>query len=176
MHQFARRSTAGIIAAVAVVTMCAAGCSKDKDKDVKSDTGMATTTEMAVGTTTEHATETKIATRDGGEIAVAGDFLAKYTELGGPTGPLGMPTGAQQDAAGGGKWQEFDGGVIVTGPSTGIHVVWGEIRKAWEADGGPGGPLGYPTSDETDITGGKQSEFTGGSISWVGGQTTVTSK
>ncbi|WP_067573557.1 LGFP repeat-containing protein [Nocardia acidivorans] len=174
MRTFARRS-AGFLAALAVVTAFTAGCDKG-DKDSKSDTAAATTSAMAAETTTEHATETKIATRDGAEVSVAGDFLAKYTAMGGVAGPLGLPTGAQQDGPGGGKMQEFTGGAIVSSPATGIHVVWGEIRKAWEENGGPNGKLGYPTSDETDITGGKQSEFTGGTVTWVDNQTTVIEK
>ncbi|WP_067535913.1 LGFP repeat-containing protein [Nocardia crassostreae] len=178
MHHFARR-TAGIIAAVAVATTFAAGCDKDSDKDSKSDASM-TTTEMAPASEpmgeTGGASETKIATRDGSEIAVTGDFLAKYNELGGESGPLGAPTGPEQDAPGGGKVQEFTGGAVYATSATGTHVVWGEIRKAWNENGGPGGKLGYPTTDETDIPGGKQSDFTGGTITWVDQQITVTEK
>ncbi|QLY32720.1 esterase [Nocardia huaxiensis] len=179
MHHFARR-TAGIIAAVSLVTVFAAGCDKD-DKDGKSETGMATmTTTMAPMTDHDHdetgeAKETKIATRNG-EIEVSGDFLAKYNELGGPTGALGMPTGEDEDAPGGGKYQDFAGGAIYSSPATGTHVVWGEIRKAWDENGGPGGKLGYPTTDEMDIADGKQSDFTGGTITWVDNQITVTEK
>ncbi|MRH86625.1 esterase [Nocardia sp. SYP-A9097] len=173
MRTFARRS-AGFIAAIAIVTAFTAGCDKDS-KDSKSDTAAATTTAMAAAVAAEHATETKIATRDG-ELIVSGDFLAEYNEMGGVTGPLGLPTAAAQDGPGGGKIQEFAGGAIVSSPAAGIHVVWGEIRKAWEADGGPGGALGYPTTDETDITGGKQSDFTGGTITWVDNKTTITPK
>ncbi|MFC9996634.1 LGFP repeat-containing protein [Nocardia sp. NPDC127526] len=179
MHHFARR-TAGIIAAVAVATTFAAGCDKDSDKDSKSDASMTTTTEMAPASEpmgeTGGASETKIATRDGSEIAVTGDFLAKYNELGGESGPLGAPTGPEQDAPGGGKVQEFTGGAVYASSATGTHVVWGEIRKAWDENGGPGGKLGYPTTDETDIPGGKQSEFTGGTITWVDEKITVTEK
>ncbi|MBL1076024.1 esterase [Nocardia sp. 2] len=179
MHHFARR-TAGIIAAVAIVTMFTAGCSKD-DKDGKSDTGMATVT-TTMPATSEHAddhesgeaSETKIATRDG-EVEVEGAILAKYNELGGVTGPLGDPTGPHQDAPGGGKVQEFAGGAIYYSPA-GTHVVWGEIAKAWDANGGPAGKLGYPTTDEFDIPGGKQSDFTGGTITWVDNKITVTEK
>ncbi|WP_327142018.1 LGFP repeat-containing protein [Nocardia sp. NBC_01327] len=177
MHTFARR-TAGIIAAVAVVTLFTAGCDKD-NKDSKSDTTttvVVTTTEQpTTGGETTGATETKIATRDG-EIAVGGTVLAKYNEFKGEAGPLGAPTGPEQDTPGGGISQEFAGGAICSSPTTGTHVVWGEIRKAWDENGGPGGKLGYPTSDETDIPGGKQSEFTGGNITWVNGQTSVNEK
>ncbi|WP_067818056.1 LGFP repeat-containing protein [Nocardia inohanensis] len=175
MHHFARR-TAGIVAALAVVTAFAAGCDKDDKNDSASATSTTVTTTVAATEHGEHtgATETKIATRDGGEIAVSGDVLAKYTAAGGATGPLGEPIGAQQEAAGGGVLQEFAGGAIYVAPGGPAHVVWGEIRKAYDENGGPGGKLGYPTSDETDIAGGKQSTFTGGTITWVDNKTTVT--
>ncbi|MFI1911803.1 LGFP repeat-containing protein [Nocardia sp. NPDC020380] len=182
MHHFARR-TAGIIAALALVTALGAAC--DKDKDNKDNKSSATSTSMTANSTTEApatsaeaggATETKIATPGGGEIAVAGGILDKYNQMGGVTSPLGLPTGPATDAPDGGKVQEFDGGAIYSSPTHGTHVVWGEIRKAWEADGGAGGKLGFPTSDEYDIPGGKQSDFSGGSITWVNGQTTVTQK
>ncbi|MVU81800.1 esterase [Nocardia sp. ET3-3] len=170
MHHFVRR-TAGIIAALAVVTALGAGCDKNKDKD--KDSASSTTTTAQV--TETHTPETKISTPNG-EIAVAGGILDKYNQMGGAASPLGMPTGAAKDAPDGGSVQEFDGGAIYSSPTHGTHVVWGEIRKAWEEQGGASGKLGYPTSDETDITGGKQSEFSGGTITWVDGKTTVTEK
>jgi uncharacterized protein with LGFP repeats len=33
-------------------------------------------------------------------------------------------------------------------------VVWGASRQAWWARGGIGGPLGFPTADTTEVTGG----------------------
>ncbi|APA95899.1 LGFP repeat-containing protein [Nocardia seriolae] len=168
MHHFARR-TAGLIAALAVVTALGAGCDKDKDKNSASAT---TTTAAATET---HTAETKISTPNG-EITVAGGVLEKYNQMGGATSPLGMPTGPAKDAPDGGMVQEFDGGAIYSSPTHGTHVVWGEIRKAWEENGGATGKLGYPTSDEFDIAGGKQSDFSGGSITWIDNKTTVTEK
>lgn len=188
MNHFARR-TAGIVAAVALVSGIAAGCSKD-DKDGKSsDSGMTTT---AMATATEHegehateapktegmepgAPETKIPTAHG-EVTVAGSILEKYNAFGGATGVLGDPIADQKEAPGGGTVQEFEGGAIYSSPTGGTHVVWGDIRNAWIANGGPGGKLGYPTTDEMDVTGGKQSDFTGGTITWVDNQITVTEK
>ncbi|MGW4355271.1 LGFP repeat-containing protein [Nocardia sp. NPDC004582] len=177
MHHFTRR-TAGIIAAIAVAATLGAGCSKDDTKDSSSATSTtvatAQTGETHAGGGENHATETKIAT-PGGEIAVSGAVFEKYTQMGGATGKLGLPTGAATEVPGG--WvQEFDGGAIYASPEHGAHVVWGEIRKAWDERGGATGKLGYPTSDEYDITGGKQSDFSGGSITWVDNKTTVTEK
>ncbi|WP_282777720.1 MULTISPECIES: esterase [unclassified Nocardia] len=198
MHHFARR-TAGFMTAIALVALPLAGCAKD-DKDAKPDTGMATTTAMATATehTDGHSDDahdnetdrndadrnetdrddtptTKIPTA-AGDIEVSGSILEKYNAVGGVTSPLGEPTGESQDAPGGGTMQAFEGGAIYSSPDTGAHIVWGEIRDAWMANGGPGGKLGYPTSDEMDIAGGKQSDFTGGTITWVDRQITVTEK
>ncbi|WP_232110860.1 LGFP repeat-containing protein [Nocardia wallacei] len=137
----------------------------------------ATTSEHEMGNESGAATETKIATQNG-EIAVSGQVLTKYNETGGPTGALGEPTGAAVSGPDGGSCQEFTAGLICWSEQTGAHVVWGDIRQEWENSGGVNSKLGYPTTDEKDISGGKQSEFTGGSISWNASdrKTTVTEK
>ncbi|GEM30910.1 esterase [Nocardia neocaledoniensis] len=89
-----------------------------------------------------------------------------YNEAGGASSPLGQPTSDELDAPNGGKYQEFTGGVIYFKLPTGAKTVYGAIRQAWEAEGGAGGRLGYPTSDEQDIEGGKISHFENGSISY----------
>lgn len=119
--------------------------------------------------------ETKINT-PAGEVAVAGGLLDKYKSVGGETGTLGLPQGEAQTDEKGGKYQEFDGGIIYQGANTPAHIVWGEIRKAWEADGGPNGQLGYPLSDEHPIANGLQSDFENGNITYIDGQTTVVPK
>ncbi len=51
---------------------------------------------------------------------------------------------------------------------TGAHIVSGEIRQSWLKQGGPRGPLGFPTSDETPAPDGlgRQSEFEHGEVAW----------
>lgn len=129
--------------------------------------GTATTTAAAAGESTT------ISTPDG-DITVSGEVYKKYMAEGGATSPLGMPEEAQEDGPDGGMHQNFEGGTIYWSSDTGAHIVWGEIRDAWEENGGADGALGYPTSDEKDIPGGKQSDFTGGTITWIDGETTVT--
>ncbi|MFD3704817.1 LGFP repeat-containing protein [Nocardia sp. NPDC058658] len=97
---------------------------------------------------------------------VTGTIGDHYNEAGGASSPLGEPTSPEQDAPNGGKFQEFTGGVIYFSLPTGTWTVYGAIRQAWEAEGGAGGRLGYPTSDEQDIEGGKISHFENGSISY----------
>lgn len=200
MHHFARR-TAGFTAVLVAAGLVSAGCGGDDDAGDSAKTGMASMTGMvtsmispgtatgsptrtgeeptgttgATATTGARAEGTKIAT-PGGEISVDGDIYEKYVQLGGPTGTLGLPLEAEEKGPDDGEYQDFAGGTIYEAKDGDPHVVWGEIRKAWEDNGGAQGQLGYPISDEKDIPGGKQSDFTGGTITWVNGTITVTPK
>ncbi|MFG1791754.1 LGFP repeat-containing protein [Nocardia sp. NPDC049149] len=177
MHHFARR-TAGYTALLAAAGLIVAGCSKD---DNKNDNNAAAVTTSAAGMQhgEEHASgaaeETKIATQ-AGDLTVSGAIFDKYVQNGGPTGALGAPLEAQESGPNDGKYQDFVGGTVYKAKDGEAHIVWGEIRKAWEDNGGAMGKLGYPTSDEKDIAGGKASDFSGGTITWVDGKTTVTMK
>ena len=52
--------------------------------------------------------------------------------------------------------------------------MWGEIRTAWEAEGGADGDLGFPISDEEQTPEGARSNFQFGYITWApGAQTQV---
>ncbi|MEU7633212.1 esterase [Nocardia sp. NPDC049220] len=197
MHHFARR-TAGFAALVTAAGLVLAGCGDDK-KDGSASTagalssvsaamntsamttspGAAMTTSARATHTDEHssgaAEETKIAAADG-EITVSGDIYKKYVASGGPAGLLGAPLEEAEDGPADGNYQDFVGGTIYAPKEGEPHIVWGAIREAWEDNGGANGKLGYPTSDEKDIPGGKQSDFTGGTITWVNGNITVTPK
>ncbi|GGK48005.1 LGFP repeat-containing protein [Nocardia camponoti] len=184
MTHFARsRALATGVAVIAAAGLLLTACSDD---DSSSDNVTASATSaLSVTATPDTSAPSTSATAAGdsttiltptGEIAVSGEIYKKYTAFGGTTSPLGNPTGPQENGPNGGLYQDFDGGAIYWSSATGAHVVWGDIREAWDADGGVNGTLGYPTSDEKDITGGKQSDFEGGTITWVNGQTTVTPK
>ncbi len=138
--------------------------------------GMETTTGMGTTSGTAAAGESTTISTPDGDITVSGEVYKKYVAVGGATSPLGVPEEAQESGPNGGEYQDFEGGTIYWSSDSGAHIVWGEIREAWEENGGANGTLGYPTSDEKDIPGGKQSDFTGGTITWVGGETTVTPK
>ena len=49
-----------------------------------------------------------------------------------------------------GVGQDFAGGKIFYSPSTGAHVVTGQVLAKYESVGGPLGDLGFPTSSEAD--------------------------
>lgn len=203
MHHFARR-TAGFAAAIAAGGLLVAGCGDDNDTsddvgsltsavipgqdtegqdrtgeqtEETSPTGTATGTESPGQTPGAAAGETTISTPDG-DITVSGEIYQKYEEAGGQTSPLGLPREAEEEGPDGGKYQDFIGGTIAWSPDSGAHIVWGDIRQAWEDNGGAAGGLGYPVSDEEDTPEGKKSEFTGGTITWneADRQTTVTEK
>ncbi|WP_109527963.1 MULTISPECIES: LGFP repeat-containing protein [Nocardia] len=203
MHHFARRTAGYTTALMAAALLLTTGCGDDDDD---SNSAASTTAPAAATTTTVRATttsseisetarsaesatattgpdstgesteQTKIPTQGGTEVTVSGDIYEKYVAAGGPTGPLGAPMQAQENGPDDGEYQDFVGGTIYEANEGDPHIVWGEIRTAWEGTGGANGTLGYPTSDETDIPGGKQSTFTGGTITWVDGQITVTPK
>ncbi|WP_307188883.1 LGFP repeat-containing protein [Nocardia anaemiae] len=178
MHHFARRTAGFTAVTAAAALLLATGCGNDDDKDKNSAASLTTTSAAAPHGEERRsgaAEETKIATQ-GGDITVSGVIFDKYVQSGGPNGPLGAPLREDEDAPNDGEWQDFTGGAIVWSKDNGAHIVWGEIRKAWEDNGGAEGKLGYPISDEKDIPGGKQSDFVGGTITWVDGNTTVTMK
>ncbi|WP_249359413.1 LGFP repeat-containing protein [Nocardia cyriacigeorgica] len=134
-------------------------------------------TATATGAETPGAAgETKFSTPDG-EITVSGVIYSKYVESGGQNSPLGMPEDPEETGPNGGRYQDFEGGTIYWSQDSGAHIVWGDIRETWEENGGANGKLGYPVTDEETLPdGSRKSEFTGGTITWMNGETTVTEK
>jgi len=66
-----------------------------------------------------------------------------------------------------GRYNHFsNGGSIYWSPSTGAHEVYGAIRQRWAALGWELSYLGYPTSGEFSISGGRRSNFQYGYITW----------
>ncbi|MGO4616214.1 LGFP repeat-containing protein [Nocardia sp. 2TAF39] len=172
---------------IAAAGFVVAGCGDDKDKDssAASITNPVTLNPLSTSVAATHtgeatphgaAEETKLPTQGGEPVTVSGDIYEKYVASGGPTGPLGAPLEAEADGPDDGEFQDFVGGTIYKPKDGEPHIVWGEIRAAWKADGGANGNLGHPISDEKNIPGGKQSDFSGGTITWVDGNITVTPK
>jgi uncharacterized protein with LGFP repeats len=117
-----------------------------------------------------------------GDVSMDGPTAAAYEKSGGASA-LGAPT-AMAATVGDGTMLAFANGTIFSSPSTGAHVVQGEILNAYTAQGGPGGALGFPTSDESATGGGYKvtgggwiTEFQNGTITWTnngGGKFTET--
>ncbi len=104
-----------------------------------------------------------------GAHEIQGLIGTKYLQMGGPTGVLQFPTSDELAAPGGaGRYNTFSGqgGSIYWSGATGAHEIQGLIRTKWLSIGGTTSRLGYPTSDEYAVTGGRRNDFQGGSVTW----------
>ena len=110
-----------------------------------------------------HPSTGAFALRRGGPIA------GRYTTKGGPTGTLGYPV-MDETPVGGGAICRFQspGTAIVAHPTGEIRQTSGVLGSYWlDTLGGPGGPWGFPMSDEYDAPdGGRAMDFTGGTLVW----------
>jgi len=91
----------------------------------------------------------------------------RYIQMGGPASDLGWPTTSELDAANGGRWQGFQGGLMLWHSSI-PQAYWlkGAILDEFRALGSEW-TVGYPTMDEGDAAnGGKWQAFQNGRIYW----------
>lgn len=90
----------------------------------------------------------------------------KFHSMGGvPT--LGFPLNDESVTGDGiGRFNDFQKGHIYWSSASGAHEVHGGIRQAWVNIGGTKSKLGYPTSEEFDISTGRRVNFQRGYISW----------
>ena len=110
-----------------------------------------------------------------GASEVHGAIRDAWAALGWETGSLGYPITDETTAPdGAGRYNVFERGSIYWSPQTGAFAVLGRIRDAWAKTGWEAGPLGYPTSNEYAITGGRRSDFQHGSITWTAATDTTT--
>jgi hypothetical protein len=79
-----------------------------------------------------------------GVRALIGGIDAKYWQIGGPTSALGLPTGDQVDAGGGGRSSPFTHGAIYYLAPYGPGAVYGPIFTRYVVEGQSRGHLGYP--------------------------------
>ena len=114
-------------------------------------------------------------TASGGAWSIRGAILDKWASMGWETSVLGFPVtdeGTTPDGVG--RFNHFSAnaqpsdviGSIYWTPSTAAHEVQGLIRAKWFALGIERGCLGYPTSDEFGVPGGRRSNFQRGAITW----------
>jgi hypothetical protein len=108
-------------------------------------------------------------TPDAGVHEAHGAIFARYRDsLGGAAGVLGVPITDETTAPDGvGRFNHFQYGSMYWTPSTGAHEVHGAIRDKWASLGWERSPLGYPTSDEFAVSGGRRNTFVHGSITWT---------
>ena len=100
---------------------------------------------------------------------VRGGIRAAWEGTGGVRGPLRYPTSDELVLPDGvGRVGHFQGGSVYWSPETGARVVWGAVAGAYASAGGSQGPLGYPVTAETDLSGdaGRVQRFQGGLIAW----------
>jgi uncharacterized protein with LGFP repeats len=144
-----------IVLSGAVLT---AGCFRPPSGDPASETSSVSTSRIGTAA---------------GYFVAQGAILEKYQDSGGPSGWLGEPTSSERAAPDGGRFNEFQHGSIYWTPRTGAHSIAGQILWTWNTNGGPAGPLGYPTSEGRPVAGGTESKFEHGTITDFGSQTHV---
>lgn len=113
-----------------------------------------------------------------GAHAIYGDIRERWGELGWERGQLGYPSTSETPTPNGrGRFNHFSGGgaSIYWTPGGGAHEIYGDIGAQWRSLGGEDGRLGFPTTGEYDVEGGRRSDFEVGTITWdrATGQTTV---
>jgi uncharacterized protein with LGFP repeats len=102
---------------------------------------------------------------------VHGNIRNKWEALGWETGVLGYPVTDEMTTPDGiGRYNHFrkgntEGSIYWT-PTTGAWEVHGLIREKWKSLGWETSALGYPVSDEYAVTGGRESEFQHGYITF----------
>jgi LGFP repeat len=104
-----------------------------------------------------------------GAQAIYGAIYQKWGQYGYEGGILKLPTTSETSTPDGvGRYNHFQGqnGSIYWSPSTGAHELQGMIKSRWAALGWENSYLGYPTSDEFAIAGGRQSNFQHGYITY----------
>ena len=112
-----------------------------------------------------------------GARSIHGAIKGKWAQSQWESGFLGYPvTDELSTPDGSGRYNEMQGGSIYWTPSTGAHSVQGVIKASWAAQGWERGTLGYPTSDEHSVPGGRQSDFQGGSLFWNSSTGAVSSR
>ncbi|MDQ6649143.1 MAG: peptidoglycan-binding protein [Actinomycetota bacterium] len=102
-----------------------------------------------------------------GPHEVRGAILGSWARYGFENG-LGYPVTDESGTPDGvGRYNHFSRATSVYWtPATGAHAVVGAVRAAWAASGWEAGSLGYPSSEEYDVPGGRRSDFVGGWLRW----------
>ena len=102
-----------------------------------------------------------------GANSVRGAIRDVWAQLGWEGGSLGYPTRDEQATADGrGRVSTFGNGAVYWTQARGAYAVYGAINARYAALGGVKSALGYPTSHEFAVSGGRASNFERGRITW----------
>ena len=112
----------------------------------------------------------------GVSVWLKGAVYDKYVQVGGAAGFLGLPLAAPKGLtapAGCGQVlctrTRFAGGTIYFKGPVGAHALHGPVLASYASLGGPGGSLGFPTSDVRFGSGGQFATFEHGTITCSNG-------
>lgn len=105
-----------------------------------------------------------------GKHTVQNQILDKYVLLGETSFVIGFPKSEEYPMAGG-RVSDFQYGSIYWSSqvTSGAHEVHGWIYNEYQSLGGPGSWVGFPTSDEYGVPGGRATDFQGARIYWADG-------
>ncbi|WP_341868004.1 nucleoside hydrolase [Amycolatopsis circi] len=113
-----------------------------------------------------------------GAHAIYGAIRAKWAAMGWERSVLGYPTTDETGTPDGvGRYNHFTGtggASIYWTPGTGAQAIYGDIRAKWASMGWERSFLGYPTSSEYGIPGGRRNDFQHGWISWNASNRAIT--
>lgn len=102
-----------------------------------------------------------------GPRSVHGAIYQAWGRMGWEGGRLGFPlTNETTTPDRIGRYNHFEGGSIYWSPRTGAHAVYGAILARWRSLGWELSYLGYPTSTEFSVPGGRRTNFERGYIQW----------
>ncbi|MCF6737389.1 hypothetical protein E9565_19895 [Blastococcus sp. KM273129] len=109
-----------------------------------------------------------------GAHEIRGPIYSLWADLGWENSFLGFPATDRIPTPNvDGAYNHFQGGSIYWSPDTGAHEIHGPIYDTWATLGWENSALGFPTSDEYDIDGGRRSDFQNGYITWTPSDGTV---
>ena len=104
-----------------------------------------------------------------GAHAVLGSIAGAYGALGWENSPLGFPTTDETITPNGrGRYNRFEGGVVLWTPAYGARAVYGQILARYDALGAEDSVLGFPVTGElvTPNLQGRATHFERGSVYW----------
>jgi glucose/arabinose dehydrogenase len=101
-----------------------------------------------------------------------GVLLTKYLAAGGPD-RYGLPLTDDTKITGGWKANFSGGRSIFYSSATDSHLVYGAILRKYASMGYQSSCLGFPTTDEYSITGGRRNRFVRGTITYLVGAGTT---